>query len=295
MRDFSNDFSVWGKNHDHDDRCGNCNQVPAGRKGRVRFRLSRRFGPAHLRRAVQAGQGQAYSGSARAGGGSCGRRILALDTARRCGHGDLRPGSNERGHRHRDGLHGFDSIGGYFGAGADDLYRPGRLPGMRHRGHHPPLRETQFPGQGRERSGLDHQESLLHRQHGAPGAGGHRYSQGHHRREVQVRVSGGGQVALVQPRDQGACRADQEGGPLAAGCQASGDLYRRWRDSVKCGGAPDAPDASAWFSDHHDADGPGRLSRHRPTISRHAGNAWYGRGQHGHAALRRPAGDRYAF
>ena len=56
--------------------------LPPGRRRRVRLRLSGRRGPQHLRRAVQAGQGQARAGAARAGRGPRGRRLLALVSTR---------------------------------------------------------------------------------------------------------------------------------------------------------------------------------------------------------------------
>jgi acetolactate synthase-1/2/3 large subunit len=49
------------------------------------------------------------------------------------------------------------------------LHRPGCLPGVRHGWHYPPLRQAQFPGQGRQGSGVDHQEGLPHCGTGRPG------------------------------------------------------------------------------------------------------------------------------
>src|SRR5205085_6600073 len=56
------------------DRCA----LPPGRGRRVRFRLSGWRGPVHLRRAFQAGQGQARTRKARARRGTRGGRLLAL-------------------------------------------------------------------------------------------------------------------------------------------------------------------------------------------------------------------------
>ena len=60
------------------DGCGNRHPLPAGRRRRVRLRLSGRRGPQHLRRALQAGQGQARAGAPRAGRRARGRRLFAL-------------------------------------------------------------------------------------------------------------------------------------------------------------------------------------------------------------------------
>ncbi|KAI1691120.1 thiamine pyrophosphate enzyme, central domain-containing protein [Ditylenchus destructor] len=63
------------------------------------------------------------------------------------------PGLNQCGHRHRDGVHGLDPDGDHLGPGANGSHRPRRLPGMRHRRHHPPLRQAQtsrYPDKGRD-------------------------------------------------------------------------------------------------------------------------------------------------
>src|SRR6266852_3339554 len=53
-----------GRGHGIDGR-RDCREVPPGGGSRVRLRLSRRRGPVHLRRVVQAGQSQAHPGAAR--------------------------------------------------------------------------------------------------------------------------------------------------------------------------------------------------------------------------------------
>jgi hypothetical protein len=123
--------------------------LPPGRRRRIRLRLPRGRGPQHLRRALQAGQGQARAGTPRAGRGPCGRWLLAIVAKGRRLPRDVRTGCHERGHRHRHGVHGLNPDGHPDRAGADARDRPGRVPGMRHGRHHAAVREAQLPRQGR--------------------------------------------------------------------------------------------------------------------------------------------------
>src|SRR6185436_2683536 len=75
----------------HADRRRNRGALPPGGGRRVRVRLSRRRGALHLRRAVQAGQGEARAGAPRAGSGARRRRLLARLEENRRGAGDVRP------------------------------------------------------------------------------------------------------------------------------------------------------------------------------------------------------------
>jgi hypothetical protein len=156
-------------------RLGNPRALPAGRRRQAPLGLPRRRGALHLRRAVQAGQHRACAGAPRAGRRACRRRLCARHRRRRRGPGDLGPRRHECRHRHRHGLHGFDPDGDRHRAGAHAGHRTGRLPGVRHRGHHAPGRQAQLPGQGRARPGADDEEGLPHRPHrpSGPGGGGH--------------------------------------------------------------------------------------------------------------------------
>ena len=94
-----------------DHGCRNRHPLPPGRGRRVRLRLSGRRGPQHLRRAVQAGQGQARTRPPRAGRRARRRRLFALVAQGRRLPRDVGSGRHQCGHRHRDRVHGFDPDG----------------------------------------------------------------------------------------------------------------------------------------------------------------------------------------
>ena len=73
----------------------------------------------------------------------------------------------------------------------------------------------------------------------------------------------------------------------AARREAADGLRGRRRGPQQRVVAADAPRAAAGLPVHEHADGPGRLSRHRSAVHRHAGHARHLRVEHGDAALRR--------
>ena len=79
--------------------------------------------------------------------------------------------------------------------------------------------------------------------------------------------------------------------------EAAGDLCRRRYDKQRAGGGGriDQVRPADRISGHQHADGPGLLSRQRPAVPRHAGDARHLRGQPGDAWLRRDAGRRRAL
>ena len=245
--------------------CGNRHPLPPGRRRRVRLRLSRRRGAQHLRRAVQAGQGQARPGPARAGRGPRGRRLLALvDQGRRVPR-HLGSGRHQRGHRHRHRVHGFDPDGRADRPGAHARDRPGRVPGVRHGRHHAAVRQAQLPRQGREGHRGHDQEGVLPRGHRPAGPGAGRHPEGRDAGEDRVELSEDGVAALVQPGHQGALGTDQEGRAAAARGEEADGLRRRRRGPERRGAAADAARAPARLPVHEHADGP---RRHSPAPTR---------------------------
>ncbi len=236
-----------GRNH-ATHRCGNHHPLPPGRRRRVRLRLPGRRGPQHLRRAVQAGQGQARAGPPRAGRGPRGGRLLAIVAQGRRGARHLRPRRHQRGDRHRDRVHGFHPDGGDHRPGPDPRHRAGRVPGVRHRRHHAPVRQAQLPREGREGPRAHDQEGVLPRRHRPPGPGAGRHPEGRHAGHHRVQLSEDGLAALVQPGDQGPRGADQEGGAAPARGQAADGLRGRRRDPQQRVAATDAPRAPAGLS-----------------------------------------------
>ena len=163
---------------------------------------------------------------------------------------------------------------------------------MRHRRHHAALREAQLPRQGRQGRRADDQEGVLSRGDRPPRPGAGRHPEGRDPGEDRVELPEVGLAALVQPCDQGACRADQEGRTAAARRQEADGLRRRRRRAQQRGAPVDAPRAAARFSVHEHADGSGGVPRHRPAVHRHARHARHLRVEHGDAALRRADRDR---
>ena len=281
--------------HRRAERLGNPGPLPAGRRRQVPLGLPRRRRAVHLRRAVQAGHHRARAGAPRAGRRARRRRLCARHRRRRRRAGHLGPGRHQCRHRHRHGLHGLDPDGDHHRAGADAGDRPGRLPGVRHRRHHAPDRQAQLPGQGRARPGADDEEGLPHRAHRPPGPGGGRHPEGRVAEDRAVPLPGDGGDALVQPGAQGPRRPDPQGRAAAAAGQAALHLHRRRRHPGQCLGRTARAGRPARLPLHQHADGPGRHSRQRPEVPRHAGHARHLRGQHDDAELRRPAGRRRAL
>ena len=138
-----------GRAHPGTPGCGNPRQGPSGRGRQVRLGLPRRRRPAHLRRVLQAGHHPACAGAPRTGRRSRSRRLCPRHGRCRRGAGHLRSRCDQCGHRYCHGLHGQHPDGDHQRAGADAADRTGCVPGVRHRRHHAPDRQAQFPGQGR--------------------------------------------------------------------------------------------------------------------------------------------------
>ncbi len=209
--------------------------------------------------------------------------------------GHVRTGGDQRRDRYRNRLHGFDPDGGYHRPGAHACDRPGRLPGVRHGGHHAAVREAQFPGQGRDAARGDDQEGVLSRADGSTWAGAGRHSQGRHPGERRVSLSENRLATLIQPGDQGPLGPDQEGGAASARGEEADDLRRRGRGAQQRLRAADAPHALARVPVHDHVDGARRLPWKRPAVHRPAGDARHVRVEHGHADLRRPDRHRLAL
>ncbi len=176
--------------------------------------------------------------------------------------------------------------------GADARDRPGRVPGVRRRRHHAPLRQAQLPGEGRQGHRGHDQEGVLSCRYRPAWSGAGRHSEGRDAGERRVELSENGGAAFVQPGHQRPLRADQEGRTAAARCQETDGLCRRWRGPERCRAATDATGAASWFSVYEHLDGAGRISGHRPAVHRHARHARHLRIEHGDAALRRADRDR---
>ena len=91
---------------------------------------------------------------------------------------DLGSWRDQRHHWHRDGLHGLDPHGDHHRSGfplPPSAWMPSKsaIPSAS-----PAHRQAQLPGQGRGRSGRDHEEGLPHRPHRPSRPGGGRYPEG---------------------------------------------------------------------------------------------------------------------
>ena len=113
---------------------------PAGRAGDPPVRRApRRSGHPHL------------PGAPRAGCRPHGRRVREGHRPGRGLHGHLRAGRDQPRHPDRRRLHGLGAAGGDHRPGRLHARGHRRLPGGRHRRHHPADREALLPGQGRRR------------------------------------------------------------------------------------------------------------------------------------------------
>ena len=278
--------------------CGNRHPLPPGRRRRVRLRLSGRRGPQHLRRAVQAGQGQARAGAPRAGRGARGRRLFAR----------RRPRSASRWSRPGPGV--TNAVTGIATAYMDSIpmvvhHRPGarRTRSARTRSRN----ATRSASRGRASSTTSSSRtSRISRSRSR-------------RRSTSPRTGRPGPVLVDIPKDvtQAHDRVPlpedasslRSYNPVTKGHagqikKAVQLLLEAKRPMVYAGGgvilerrgaAADAPRAPARLPVHQHADGPGRLPRHRPAVHRHARHARHLRVEHGDAELRRAARRRRAL
>ena len=125
----------------------------AARPGRRHgVRLSRRRGAADLRRAVPAERHPPHPRAPRAGRRPRRRGLRPLDRQARRRPRHLRPRRHQRRHRHDRRADGLDPDRRADRPGPDLHDRQRRLPGGRHRRHHPALHQAQLAGQGHRRS-----------------------------------------------------------------------------------------------------------------------------------------------
>ena len=198
-----------------------------------------------------------------------GRRLFALvaQDRRRAGH--LRSWCHQRRHRHRDGVHGFDSDGRDHRPGADARHRPGRVPGSATRSaSRGPCVKHNFLVKDVNELALTIKKAFYLAATGRPGPVLVDIPKDVTQALGGVRLSEDGVAALVQPGDQGPRRPDQEGRAAPARREEADDLHRRRRDPEQRGVAADAARAPAGLPVHEHADGPGRLPRHRPAVHR---------------------------
>ena len=165
-----------------------------------------------------------------------------------------------------------------------------RLPGVRHRRHHPLGHQAQRAGDERRRTCPQAIREAFHiATTGRPGPGAGRRAQG---RAPEHRWTGTGPTAVdlpgYKPTLQGHPRMIREAAKLILAVRAAGPLRRRRHPEGAGGrGAARAGRADPDPRRHH-ADGPRRLPRLAPAVPRHAGHA---RQRHrGHVAAEgRPA------
>ena len=122
---------------------------------------------------------QPHPGAARAGRGACRRRLRALDRQGRRRAGDLRARRDQRGHRPDRCALRLDPARRHHRPGADASDRQRRLPGMRHRRHHPAVHQIQLSGQERRRPAARAARGVSYRRERPARAGRGRYPQGH--------------------------------------------------------------------------------------------------------------------
>ena len=222
-----------GASDDGNDRRGNGDRG-AGRSGRrAPFRLSRRRGAADLRRPVSAGQGEPHPGAARAGRRARGRRLCALDRQGRHRAGHLRPRRHQRGHRPDRRAVRFDSAGRHHRPGADPSHRQRRVPGMRHRRHHPAVHQIQLSGEDHRRSAAGAARGVPYRGQRPAGSGRGRYPEGHPVRQGHLLQAEGIPAPRLPAQGQGRPRQDQASGRHDGGRQAAAVLHRRRRDQFR--------------------------------------------------------------
>ena len=192
-----------GASHDRDDRRGNGDRGARRSRCRAPVRLSRRRGAADLRRLVSAGQGAAHPGAARAGRRARRRRLCALDRQGRRRPRHLGTGRHQRRHRpHRRAVR-LDPDRRPHRAGADASDRQRRLPGMRHRRHHPAVHQIQLSGQERRGSAARAARGVPHRRERAARPGRGRYPQGRAVRQGRLTSSPrNSSTAAISPRSR---------------------------------------------------------------------------------------------
>ena len=211
--------------------------------------------------------------------------------------GHLGSGSDQRGHRDRHRLHGFDPAGGAERPGPDPCDRPGRVPGVRHGRHHPAVRQAQLPGQERQGPG-DHDASKAFH------IAAHRPARARCWSTSPRTSPATSAASSIRSRCRCAPTTRWSKGHQGQIKKALQLLLAAERPMIYTGGGVILANASegaeparrpARVPVHQHPDGAGRLQGERPEVRRHAGHARHLRGQHGDAALRRAGGHRCAL
>ena len=213
------------------ERRRNRHPLPPGRRRRVRLRLSGRRGAQHLRRALQAGKGQARAGAPRAGRGARGRRLFAL--VDKVGVALVTSGPGVTNAVTGIATAYMDSIPMVVLTGqvpthaiGQDAFQECDTVGITR-----PCVKHNFLVKDVKRPRAHDQEGVLPRRAPAgPGPVLVDIPKDVTQATTRVQLSEDGVAALVQPGDQGPRRADQEGGAAAARGEAADGLRRRRRD-----------------------------------------------------------------
>ena len=282
------DHQQWKRRHET-HRSAGTDQVTGDGVGRGRLRAPRRVHPAGLRPAAGVAD-PPHPRAPRAGRRAHGRGLRPRHRASRRGAGDVGPGGDEPRDAADGRLHGLDPDGGDHRAGADEGDRQRRLPGVRHRRHHPLGDEAQRAGDDARGAADGDPPGVPHRHHrpARPGA----------RRRAQGRAAGADGVGLavrrrrrrlaarLPPDGQGSRPDDPRGGPADPRVDPPGALRRRRHPQ----GARRRRAARARRADRHprrhDADGPWRVPRRPPARARHARDARQRHRRDGDAAQR---------
>ena len=192
-------------------------------------------------------------------------------------------------------LHGLGADGLHHRPGRHGVDRHRRLPGVRHRRHHPLGHQAQRAGDRGGGHPDGHPPGVLHRDHGPARPGAGRHPQGHRRPEepplghgvvLADRRRGGRLAARLQAHHPGPPPQDPRGGRADHPLPPAGDL-RRWRhpQGPRRRGPAGAGRAVRHPRRHH-AHGPGRLPRRAPPVPGHARHARQLHRGHRHAGVR---------
>ena len=152
---------------------------------------------------------QPHPGAARAGRRARGGRLCALDRQGRLRAGDLGPGRHQRRDRPDRRVLRFDPDRLHHRAGADASDRQRRLPGMRHRRHHPAVHQAQLPGQAHRGPAARAARGVPHRRQRPARAGRRRHPEGHPVRQGRLFQAEGFSAHRLPAEAQGRPGQDQ--------------------------------------------------------------------------------------
>ena len=137
-----------------------------------------RRGAADLRRDLPAERHPPHPRAPRAGRRPRRRGLRPLDRPARRRPRHLRPRRHQRRHRHDRRADGLDPDRRADRPGPDLHDRQRRLPGGRHRRHHPPLHQAQLAGEGPGEARRDHPPGVPRRDPRPPRPGARRHPEG---------------------------------------------------------------------------------------------------------------------